>query len=312
MERFCYIGIDGGGTSTVAVALNQDGSVLARAKADSVNYYSVGRECAVRTLRALVCELTEAAGAPAAALCLGSSALDERIRDEHYRAFLADCRADEVLGSIPLFDVRSDAAIALFALTGAGARGAILIAGTGVMGLASKTGEDLHTVAGWGDVLGDPGSGYDIALRGIRRALDYADGKATDGRALYEACLSFYGLSEIAELIPLVYGEGFDKSRIAAFGTKVAELAENTDPASSTILLEATEQLCAHARALCEYLGDAPFPFGVYGSVLTKNLGIRAAFFRYLQEAFPQAVIQSPTHSAELAAAQYILRRSLV
>ncbi|MBQ2252866.1 MAG: hypothetical protein II328_02670 [Clostridia bacterium] len=307
MTQRCFIGVDGGGTKTVGVALDEQGHVLCRAEAKSINYCSVGMDEAILALRTLVNELSEKAKLPVAALAVGSSALDERIRDRLYDKFLERISADPILSAIPDRIVKSDAYMALLAAC-EDERGAILIAGTGVMGLAADRGK-LHSVAGWGDVFGDRGSGYWIAQTALCRALDYADGLSSEGEALFLAMCEFFSLSSAAELIAQVYAPDFDKSQLAAFSACVDALAARGDDCSGRILDAAADELFAYCRSLATYLGKKTFTLGFYGSVLLNNKRIFKRLSDRISSELPQAQIKLPQTTAENAAARYAIRR---
>lgn len=307
MSQRCFIGVDGGGTKTVGVALDEQGNVLCRAETASINYCSVGMDAAVASLRTLVEALASEANRPVAALAVGSSALDERIRDCLYDEFLERIAADPVLSAIPDRTVKSDAYMALLAACDED-RGAVLIAGTGVMGLAADDGK-LHSVAGWGDVFGDRGSGYWIAQTALCRALDYVDALLPEGEALFLAMCEFFSLSSAADLITLVYSPDFDKSKLAAFSSCVAALAERGDACSARILDQAADELFAYCRSLATYLGTRPFTLGFYGSILLKNNRIFSRLTENIRAKLPQVKIKLPQTTAEEAAALYAIRR---
>ncbi len=307
MARFCYIGIDGGGTKTRGVAMDENGTVLCRAEAESINYCSVGMDAAILALSRVVNTLSANADLPVAALAVGSSALDERIRDDLYRTFLSRMEEDPVLSAIPTKVVKSDAYMALLALCGE-ERGAILISGTGVMGLAADEGK-LHSVAGWGDLFGDRGSGYWIAREALCAALDYIDGLDPAGEALFYAMCEFFDLKNAGELISEVYAPEFEKSRLAAFAECVSALATHKDARSVQILDRAANELIRYAESLGAYLGHAPFALGFYGSVLTKNQHVLQRVQNALHHSLPQAEIRLPQTAAEDAAALYLIQR---
>ncbi len=305
MQNVCYIGIDGGGTHSAAVCLDENGVVLARCKGESINYYSVGLEKAIRTTEAMLIELVQATGHTVAACAIGSSALDERLRDASYDAY---CQA---LSALPILKdadciVKSDAFMTLGALDEA--HGAVLIAGTGVMGLALDEAGELHTVAGWGDVLGDLGSGYHIGLMGIQAALRYTDLTDASCLSLHKACLEHYQLNCIAEIIPLVYTPDFEKSAIASFAKTVCDLAEAGDARSLAILKTAVEHLIDYAQAPGSHF-TTPFSLGIYGSLLQKSPLIRKPFASALARKVPHARLLIPHLPAEEAAARYIIQR---
>ena len=308
MKQSLYIGIDCGGTRTGAVLCDAQNRVLKSAQSGPSNYLSVGMDAAVSAVR----DAVEALGrtSEVAALALGSSALDECTRDAQYRAFCAALFADELLSQIPLHFVESDARMALYGLTG-GESGALLISGTGVMGLAQDGAGNLHTVAGFGDRLMDAGSGFSVGLFGILAALSFADGIDDAGKALHTRLLSHYALSDARAFLTQVYAPDYDKSLIASFSETVAELAQENDAASVSILHDCADTLFSYAKALCKAVGKEKFSFGIYGSVLQKDKVVRERFLSAMRREFPAVSVEEPGISAEQAAALYAQRRSL-
>ncbi len=74
-------------------------------------------------------------------------------------------------------DVIEDAALLLAAGTPDG-WGVAVVAGTGSMAFARAADGRTARAGGWGPLLGDEGSGYAIALAGLRAAARAADGRA--------------------------------------------------------------------------------------------------------------------------------------
>lgn len=309
MKQTRFIGIDAGGTRTCAVLTDARGQVLKSTESTASNYLSVGIPAAVEAICAAVLALGDTDGA--AALAIGSSALDECTRDEQYAAFCKALRGDAHLGRIPLHFVQSDAFMALYGLTGE-KPGALLISGTGVMGLSRDAQGTLFTVSGYGDRLGDPGSGFAIGQSGIRKALDCADGKAEDAKALLARFLRFYSLKQARDFISVVYANDYDKSLLAAFSAEVGALAQAGDAAAQGILDSAADALFADAKALCAKVAQDSFPFGIYGSVLVRDAWVRTRFTEKMKQAFPRVAVQEPRIDAALAAAQYAIQRSKI
>src|SRR5207302_776208 len=99
-----------------------------------------------------------------------------------------------------------DAALLLAAGTPEG-WGVAVVAGTGSMAFARAADGRTARAGGWGPLLGDEGSGYAIALAGLRAAARSADGRA-QVTPLTDRLLAAYGLTRPQELIGAVYRGG--------------------------------------------------------------------------------------------------------
>src|SRR5215469_3278328 len=77
-SRSYTIGIDGGGSKTLAVVVDAQGNERGRGIAGSANYAAVGREQAVRQIRSAVGEAVQAANCslPLSAAWLGLAGID--------------------------------------------------------------------------------------------------------------------------------------------------------------------------------------------------------------------------------------------
>ena len=84
-------------------------------------------------------------------------------------------------------------------------------------------GDAYVRVGGWGPLLGDEGSGYDIGLSAIKRALWMYDGRAEMEERFVEAVLEHFDVSEPRQLIGAVKTDDARK-RIAALALKQAGL----------------------------------------------------------------------------------------
>ena len=76
-EKQFVIGVDGGGSKTIAAAVSMDGTVLAVQKGNGINYHNIGMEKARENLFGIVSSLEKECGAEYAALSIGSAALED-------------------------------------------------------------------------------------------------------------------------------------------------------------------------------------------------------------------------------------------
>jgi N-acetylglucosamine kinase-like BadF-type ATPase len=95
---------------------------------------------------------------------------------------------------------------------------------------------------GWGHLLGDEGSGYDIGVQALRLATQTADGRAQANDVL-AAILAHWQLDNPNQLIGYVYRAERTRAEIAALAQPVAALAAAGDGAAQHIMASAAHEL---------------------------------------------------------------------
>lgn len=284
-----FIGIDGGGTNTVGLLTDQAGHIIAKAESGASNYHAVGEAQTKQVLSDVVSQLI--AGADAAlesvACCLGLAGV----------ASLVDRKViGRICDEIGLPENRILTHDARIALVG-GAEdlsGVIIIAGTGsiVYGMDSE-GRDAQA-GGWGHLLGDEGSGYDIARRALQAVSRAADGRGvpTQLSALILNALEF---SHPRNLIPWMHSVGKDK--VAQLAEVVFDAANANDPVAQSILDEAADELALAARVVIDKLGfDQPFNLVLSGGIFSHQPTFAASLRSRLQGLAPDARVCLPKH----------------
>ena len=298
-----YIGVDGGGTKT-ALAAYEDGVQLCAAKVGAMNYNFIGVDAAAEH----VIEGVRALGLPPdriAAIGIGDPSIDDTAPTSPDSPTARFAQALTCALGVPVH-IRSDAYMTLFGLTGGLERAVLMLSGTGAMGIAENAAGQTTVAGGWGRLSGDEGSGYYIAIEGIKAALQASDGIAPR-TALIEAALKHFGVNEPRELIGVFYGE--DEVDIASFSSAVAACAEKGDRVARNILLRAAKYLAAYT---CRLLKDSGARLvGVYGSVICQNTIVRDEYERLVLKKHPGVHICEPDVLPEEAAANYAKRQHL-
>jgi hypothetical protein len=179
--RMLVLGIDGGGTRCTAViatapespASDAPLSIFGRGLGGPANPRVAGFEAAQANLAAAVAAARTAAGIGTARLAtayLGPAGVGRAEERDRMTAWVRETlSADHVA-------VVTDAEILLAAAT-LPAWGVVLIAGTGSLALGCTESGATDRCGGWGPLLGDEGSGYWIAVAGLRTAARRADGR---------------------------------------------------------------------------------------------------------------------------------------
>lgn len=263
-ERY-LIGIDSGGTKTVANAYTLTGELLRSVTAGFGNL-TVDFEQGMANICSAVDELREAIPGECVFLCLGCAGIETGGKKEQAREALAQKYGNALC-------VTNDAMLGLYAAL-SGEDGALVIAGTGSIGYLKKDGE-LHRFGGWGHLVNDDGSGYSIAIRAIRY-ISYALDAGLGNTPLKEAVFARLGITEQREMIDYVYRS--TKGEIASLVPVVEQLAMEGDPQAREILTWAGERLAWLAIPLCRQNGLHNPNIAISGSVIRKTALVNQVF----------------------------------
>ena len=271
-ELLC--GIDGGGTTTKVVVCNLEGQMLHSFETGTINHYGAGIPKVKEHFADIAARLNGKFTCLPGCIFIGNSALD---------GLAEDVLVQKVTGGVfhPSKVVfHSDVYIALLSFT-MGNPGAVLISGTGSMACGIDAGGVYHTAGGWGQVLGDEGSAYHLALNGIKAALRAYDG-LSEPTQLGERVMQFFELTKMSDIIDKIYNPPVEKSLIAAFAPEVASAAEEGDSVALEIIESEAEWLYKLALAITSRCKTQNL--GYYGGVLTHNDRIRTKLSALLSE----------------------------
>jgi N-acetylglucosamine kinase-like BadF-type ATPase len=114
-----------------------------------------------------------------------------------------------------------------------------MAAGTGTIALAAGS-LGVSRVDGWGYLLGDAGSGFEIGRRGLAAALRAHDGRG--GSALL-AELAARRFGHLDDVVKSVYGGANPVGAVAAFAESVAVAARRGDELAAGIWADAAAEL---------------------------------------------------------------------
>src|SRR6266404_4367877 len=154
-----FLGIEGGGTRTVALLADERGHVLKRLEVGPLNLKLLSDSNVLKRLR----EIRRRAPQPSSlALCLAGC------RDAADRS-RARSLAERVWPQVPAY-VGSDMDSVFAAAFGPTGSGIVIVSGTGSC-VYGRGGTRVARAGGWGHLLGDHGSGYWIALTGLRASI---------------------------------------------------------------------------------------------------------------------------------------------
>lgn len=294
--------VDGGGSKTLAIVLDEDGIERGRAVTGPSNYAVGEGDRVVTNITAAVEEATAAAGTPAAlaALWVGLAGIDRPGAREAIEARLA-----HLAGSVRL---TNDAQLLFGAFPDEA--GIVLIAGTGSIALGQDGAGRTARAGGWGYLIGDEGSGYDLGRRAIRAAAKAADGRGLQ-TALLPALLAHWDITEPLHIIDQVYRER-DKAAIADCARLVFDAADAWDPVASRIVQSGAAELANAAGAVEQALdfGNSPVSLVLAGSLLVERESYRRMVLDRIEHQFDLGEVHIVDEPALLAARHLVRVRS--
>lgn len=305
MSRFA-LGVDGGGTKTLAAITDAHGRVLGEGRSGTTNHDDVSEEVVAENLENAVRQARERAGVEEAfgAAFLGLAGIVSERDHERVRTIVSRTSLAEAAWTGIDHDIR-------IALAGglAGRPGVVVIAGTGSACYGRLADGSSWQSGGWGHLLADEGSGYWLGLNGMKAALRMHDGR-TPRTGLEERLLAVLELDTPEEIMHRVYVESMTRSAIAALAPEILRLAREGDDACRALVTEGARELVRCVQAVAGRLGAAGEPLEVTytGGVLESPSPLLASFAGQLAAALPGARVVEPELPPVLGACLLALR----
>lgn len=284
MGEAWIFGIDGGGTSCRLKAESVSGNFLFRSESTGGNPRSVGWEGASKVIRSLFEALYSKTGLNPAD-CAGGFAGMAGIGRPDDKARMSSILRSASGTQCPI-KVDTDALPALVGALGK-KEGILLIAGTGSIAFGMTSGGDMVRSGGWGHILGDEGSAYDVGRQGLSAATRSCDSRGPTTRILNLA-LEYFDITSPFDLIPAVY-ENFSKSRIARFAEKVATARDEGDEIAHGIFINSAQALSGLVVSVAGKLGTSPYEkrIAILGGFIENDDFLRHEVERLLAAALP-------------------------
>jgi N-acetylglucosamine kinase-like BadF-type ATPase len=163
-----------------------------------------------------------------------------------------------------------------------GADGINIVAGTGSIGYGERGGRSARA-GGWGEVFGDEGSAYWIAVQGLNVFTRMSDGRLPKGplHATFRAAL---GLTIDLDLCAKVMN-AHTRGSIAAMSQLVARAAHDGDASAIGIFDDAARELAAVVEAVrqaLEFDASESVPVSYSGGAFNAGVLILGPFQRHL------------------------------
>ncbi len=297
------IGIDGGGTKTVGLLATKDGQTIAKTQTGPSNYHVVGIEQTKNVLTEIISQLklqVPNTDLDSILCCIGMAGLG---REEDREIIGQIC--DEI-GISKNRILTHDAHIGLVSGTGKQS-GVIVISGTGsiVYGI-NEHGREVRA-GGWGYILGDEGSGYDIAVKGLQAVARAAD-QREPATQITQLILKRLSLNEPNDLIRWTHAASRDE--IAQMSDVMFTASDRGDTQATRIIdIAVGELVCAIETVVTQLEFTIPIDIVFSGGNLV-NQPLYADKLRMLIEGrITDATVRYPKHEPVYGAVLLAMER---
>ena len=289
-----YLGIDGGGTKTEALVTDEKGVVVSALKGDASNPHFAGKDTALSNLR-----------------CIIMLAIKDIDKKNIRKVILCVPGIKEYRHELnKMISIDEDRTVfygdELNTFVGALARdyGVTVLAGTGsfVIGM-DKTGRKC-TIGGWGPIIGDPGSGYWMAVQALRAVAMEYDG-LLEHTILTDRIKEYYSIENINNLKRVV-----SMNNISPIAALVKEAAQEEDRQAISIVQEAAQRLAEMAGIVIDRLGldNKDYSLALTGGVSNFGELIMRPFIDTLRQKYRNIDIVKPLFTPVVGAVMLAMR----
>ncbi|MBW4052687.1 MAG: N-acetylglucosamine kinase [Proteobacteria bacterium] len=294
-----FLGVDGGGTKTRFLLIDETGKVLASHLEGPAYYLEIGLE---RLREMLACGIE-------------ATLRQARVREADLSyAFLGlpahgeDSKLLPVLDAAPLqalphgrYRCGNDM-VCGWAGALAGSDGINIVSGTGSIAYGEYAGRGARA-GGWGELFSDEGSSYWLAREGLRLFSRMSDGRSPRG-PLYERVRRHFALQVDLDLCAAIYGnEVAQRSQLAQLSKLVTAAAAEGDRAALELFSSAACELADLVDAVRGQLGiprETAIPVSCSGGMfqagnllrepLESQLRRRSSDYRFIEPLLPPEV----------------------
>lgn len=255
-----YIGLDAGGTKTYAAVMDHDKNILFSVKNGQGNVAVDREEAQHNIMDAIKVCMNSEYGSKCEFIVLGVAGIEKGNSKLEFKQLV------EEQFQIPTF-VLNDAELALYSVLG-DENGILAIAGTGSV-FIGKNKSTIKIIGGWGHLLGDEGSSYDIGIQALKRLISEIE-QGSIQKEFATSLAGEYQLWTPSAIKDFVYSS--TKKEIAELSLFVHQLAKNKDIDAIRLLENAGYEIAQQVIRLTKLLRlEPPITIVLKGGLLEKN-----------------------------------------
>ncbi|MFV0254654.1 MAG: BadF/BadG/BcrA/BcrD ATPase family protein [Erysipelotrichaceae bacterium] len=240
------LGLDGGGTKTAVKVWHTEEGCIKKFTLGTSNINQLGSEKFIQLIKRIGKELENLKLESDIAI-LGIPAYGESIK-------MDKIIEDAILTHInsKTIKIYNDVEVGHFGSL-ACEDGINVVSGTGSIAIGIYNEKSIRC-GGWGEIIGDEGSGYKIGLATLQTLSKQLD-KRNNKTILYELLSDEYDLGSMSNLIDFVYSNENNRTKIASLSRITYKAAEYGCKQSQEILQYAALDLVEHVTTIVKELG---------------------------------------------------------
>ncbi|WEV44251.1 N-acetylglucosamine kinase [Lactobacillus sp. ESL0684] len=271
------IGVDAGGTHTIAIAYDTTGQELEQIETGP-GQLNTDYEDAINNITSAINQLLNQIDGDCQRVLCGMAGLSVIGNAPQVAAEISS-----KIGNLPTRAV-TDSLLALY--NGLkGEDGGLVIAGTGSVFNGLQKGH-IITTGGYGAVLGDEGSGYAITLAALKAALLSWDKR--EENALIQLFNQLFDVENLVDATAKFYQ--MSNPEVASMAVDVAKLADQGNPAATAVIKQQSQLLARDIIiGMDRYEDPKPMTVALTGSVLANNQMLRNFLENEVWKKYPKA-----------------------
>ncbi|HBN83842.1 MAG TPA: hypothetical protein DDZ89_08355 [Clostridiales bacterium] len=295
MKKY-YMAVDGGGSKLISILFD-----------DSLNFVSTGRGGSINGNFASMDEIKKSM------LDSITACLPEGFHEPIQCCFITMPGPAElyvqILQSIcPVMEMKRLSEGSICLLSGIQKKsGHVALSGTGSGAFIITDIENVSHLGGWGSLIGDEGSGFDIGCKGLQAAIHSYDTRGPK-TALEEMIRSYFRAEDFLSVRNILYRTPTYRSVIAKLCLLVLNAADLGDPIAIKIMENAGRDLAKHILAIISRDGLSADKADIVtaGSVWKRNPYMFNVFKQDVLAVHPTAIIHKPLFEPVMGSVVYM------
>lgn len=305
-----YLAVNGGGSQTTAICVNQDGQLVAQGQSGPTSLAATSVGAASFNLREAVRQAIDGLSSDTQfeALVMGLAGMDNQKEKTTAMSIFG-----EVLSHINLkeFILVNDIVIALESGTD-NPNALALISGTGSNCYGRNEAGQIAKTGGMDYLLTDQGSGFYIGSKLLKAVVKSFDGRGQK-TIMEDLVCQYFHISSITDLKTVVYNPNLTKPEISDLGLICFQAMEQGDALAKNIIDQAIQELILMAKTVINKLqiSDKTIDCVLAGKV-TTNPYVKDIISNSLRKEFPNINIIIPDKDPIYGALKMAMKEKVI
>lgn len=276
-----YLAADGGGSKLQAILYNEDLRVVRADRVAGVNTLYKPADTVRTNVEGMMANLLKDLDGELAAADLCLMGAKDVMTDILNRFGLCDniyFHSEPVIGLAASFQ----------------REGVVALSGTGSDAFFIKNGVWKTAVGGWGPLLGDEGSGYDIGLNALKAAIYSYDGRK-EKSMLYDLVMEKWHLDDLWDIVLHLAGNPDARHEVASAAQLCSKAAHAGDKAALRIYERAALDISLLARTVIrQHRDEWNGTVTIMGGAWKGHPSMFNIFKQEIELLYPEATVSKP------------------